>query len=169
MTVRIAAIFGLALAAAVPMVASAAEEGDYINRFGGSWSGAGKVVRGDIPFEVTCNATGKPGDNQITIEGNCGLAIAQMRIAADIAFDPASGRYSGTYVGAKVGPARVSGKRSGDVVNLTITWPQPVNGDTKAQMRIENAGGGNLRIIVNDNVEPGGPNKLTHDLVLSQI
>ncbi len=148
---------------------AAAEEGAYIDRFGGSWSGGGIVIRNDMSFDVTCKASGQPGDNRITIEGDCGIAIARMRIAADITYDPATGRYSGVYTGARVGPARVSGTRSGNVVNLTITWPQPVNGDTRAAMRIENAGGGNLRIVVSDNDEPGGPDKLTHDLLLSQL
>lgn len=164
-------IFVIAFAAAtVALTAQAATpEGDFIGRFGGSWAGSGTVVRGDISVPVNCRAEGQPGENQIAIRGNCSVAIVSVDIAADIAFDPASGRYSGTYVGAKVGPARVSGKRSGDAVNLSITWPAPVHGDTKASMRIENSGGGSLRIVVTDNVEEGGPDLTTHDLVLSQI
>jgi len=160
----------LVASAAVALTADAATpEGDYIGRFGGAWAGSGTVVRGDTPIPVNCQATGAPAENQIAIRGNCSVAIVSVDIAADITFDPASGSYSGTYIGAKVGPAQVSGKRSGDVVNLAITWPAPVHGDTKARMRIENSGGGNLRIVVTDNTAPGGPDLTTHDLVLSQI
>jgi len=158
-------VFGLASLAAD----AATPEGDFIDRFGGTWSGSGTVIKGDIPWQVSCQATGQPGQNQIAIRGNCSVAIVSVNIAADITYDPASGSYAGVYTGAKVGPARVSGKRSGNVVNLTVTWPQPVNGDTEARMRIENAGGGNLRIVVTDNTAPGGPEQTTHDLVLSQI
>jgi hypothetical protein len=92
-----------------------------------------------------------------------------VRIAADITFDPKTGRYSGTYIGAKVGPARVSGVRDGDVVRLVITWPKPVQGDTRASMIIENAGEGRLRIVINDNVLPGGPEQRTSDMSLAHI
>ena len=62
-----------------------------------------------------------------------------------------------------MGPARVSGRRTGDVLNLAITWPKVVNGDAKARMTIENAGGGRLRIATFDNVVVGGPEVLTSD------
>ncbi len=149
--------------------ASVSPEGDFIDRFGGNWAGSGTVSKGAVSLHVNCRASGQPAPNKLVIEGNCSLAIASVRIAADISYDPASGRYTGTYIGAKVGTARVSGKRSGNVVNLAVTWPKPVNGDTNARMRIENAGGGSLRIVVSDNLEPGGPVQPTSDLVLSQL
>jgi hypothetical protein len=170
MSMKRTIIAALIASAAVALTANAAtSETDFIGRFGGSWAGSGTVVRGDVPVPVNCQATGQPAENQIAIRGNCSVAIVSIEIAADITYDPESDRYSGIYIGAKVGPAQVAGKRSGDVVNLAITWPAPVNGDTQARMRIENSGGGNLRIVVTDNTEPGGPDLTTHDLVLSQI
>jgi len=153
--------------AAVPAAAVAPEE-DFIGRFGGAWSGSGTVIKGDMPFQVSCQATGQPGPNEVAIEGSCSAVIASMRIAADIAYDPATGRYSGTYTGAKVGPAQVTGKRSGDVVHLIVNWPAPVNGQMQAQLAIENAGSGQLRIRLNEFVAPDGSLVTTHDLVLSQ-
>jgi hypothetical protein len=151
----------------MPAAAVAPEE-DFIGRFGGAWSGSGTVIKGDMPFQVSCQATGQPGPNEVAIEGSCSAVIASMRIAADIAYDPATGRYSGTYTGARVGPAQVTGKRSGDVVHLTVNWPAPVNGQMKAELAIENAGGGQLRIRLNEFVAPDGSLVTTHDLVLSQ-
>jgi hypothetical protein len=89
-----------------------------------------------------------------------------VHIAADITYDPVSGHYSGTYIGAKVGPARVVGKRSSNVVDLAITWPRPVHGDTKARMTIENAGDGRLRLTIFDNVIAGGPEERTTDVIM---
>ena len=160
-----AAAFGLLSLAAI----AATPEDDFIDRFSGSWSGSGTVVRDNVPYDVSCQATGQPGENQVAIEGSCNVAIANIRIAADIAYDPETGRYSGTYVGAKVGPAQVTGKRSGDVVQLTVSWPAPVNGQMKAQLVIENAGSGQLRIRLNEFVAPDGSEVTTHDLVLSQV
>jgi hypothetical protein len=159
------AAFGLASMAAL----AAPPEDDFIGRFGGSWSGSGTVVRDNVPYDVNCRATGQPGNNQISIQGSCSVAIASMRIAADVTFDPATGRYSGTYLGAKVGPAQVTGKRSGDTVQLTVNWPAPVNGQMKASLVIENSGSGQLRIRLSEFVAPDGSAVTTHDLVLSQV
>lgn len=145
---------------------SAGTEQAFIDLFGGVWVGSGAI--GSIPLRVSCHATGRPAANRVTIEGKCRLAIISVRIAADLIYNPATGLYGGTYIGAGVGPARVNGRRSGNVVSLAITWPKPVRGDTKARMVIENAGGGSLRLTIFDNVVPGGPEVRTTDVILSQ-
>jgi hypothetical protein len=170
--VKSRALAGIGLATVIAFAASSAltnaNEIDYIDLFGGAWSGSGTVLNDAVPWQVSCHAKGRPSTNHLTIEGSCNVAIISVRIAADISYDPASGRYSGTYIGAKVGPAHVSGKRNGSVVNLVITWPKPVNGDTKARMTIMNSGSGNLRIVVSDNLKPGGPEQQTSDVSLTQ-
>jgi hypothetical protein len=60
------------------------------------------------------------------------------------------------------------GTRKGDVVNLRIEWPRPVNGDTQAAMVIQNDGQGRLRITVADNLTPGGPVQQTSEIVLAR-
>ena len=162
----LASAFLLALVS-LPAAAVAPEE-DFIGRFGGNWSGSGTIIKGDVPFQVSCRASGQPGPNQVAIEGSCSVAIASMKIAADVVFDPATSRYSGIYIGAKVGPAQVSGKRSGNVVHLTVNWPAPVNGQMKAQLAIENAGNGRLRIMLIENIASDGGQVTTHELVLSK-
>ena len=117
---------------------------------------------------MTCTLNGQPSANAVSMSGECGAFIFSKRISADLTFDPGSGRYSGTYVGSSIGPAGLSGKRSGDSVVLTITWPQPVNGDTKATMTIRNSGNGQLAITVTDEVEPGGPSAEVTQLALNQ-
>jgi hypothetical protein len=168
MRVLPAFVFVVAFGSAVAN-ASAGDEQAFIDQFGGSWAGSATITKNSTPWQVGCQVVGRPTVNHIAIEGNCTLSIISVRIAADITFDPKSGRYSGTYIGAKVGPAHVSGKRTGSVVNLAITWPSPVNGDTKARMTIENTGGGSLRMVTFDNVVVGGPEQRTSDADLRII
>jgi len=149
--------------------ASAAEE-EFLSRFDGAFSGSGLVQRNatESPNQVTCTLNGRSTGNGVSMSGQCGAFIFSKRIAADLVYDAGSGRYSGTYVGSSIGPAKLAGKRSGDAVVLTITWPQPVNGDTKATMTIRNPGNGQLAITVTDEVEPGGPRAEVTQLALSQ-
>ena len=149
--------------------ASAAEE-EFLSRFQGSFSGTGLVQRNaaENPSQVTCTLNGQPSANAVSMSGKCGAFIFSKWISADLSFDPASGRYSGTYVGSSIGPASLTGTRNGDSVVLTITWPQPVNGDTKATMTIRNSGNGQLAITVTDEVEPGGPTAQVTQLALNQ-
>ena len=101
----------IAVAASVP---ASATESSFLSRFKGNWTGAGTVTKDTLSVHVSCKAVGEPGDNHIVVQGNCGIAMISRPMIADLTYDPASGRYSGTYVGAKVGPARLSGKRNGN-------------------------------------------------------
>jgi hypothetical protein len=150
---------------------AAAQEESFLARFAGSWSGTGLAKRdaAEEPNRVRCRMAGAPSANAVSLRGTCRAAVIVSRdFGADVTFDPGSGRYSGVYTGSKIGPARLSGRRSGDAVNLTITWPQPVNGDTKARMTIRNGGDGQLQILVTDEVAPGGPTTEMTNLVLSR-
>jgi hypothetical protein len=160
----------LALTAICFGSAAQAAEADFLSRFSGSFSGGGLVQRNadEGPNEVNCTLTGQPSQNGVSMSGKCGAFIFSKNIRADIQFDPATGRYSGVYVGSSIGPASLSGKRKGDAVVLTITWPQPVNGDTKATMTIHNPGNGQLAITVTDEVAPGGPREQVTKLALTQ-
>ncbi len=150
---------------------ASASEAEFFGRFAGSFSGSGEVRRNasSSPNEVTCTVTGQPSENRIAITGRCGVAMFSRQISADIRYDPATGRYSGVYVGAAVGPARLSGARHGDAVVLTITWPKPVNGDTNATMTIKNSGNRQLAITVTDEFQPGGAKAQVTQLALNQI
>jgi hypothetical protein len=151
--------------------AVSAAETDFLDRFRGNWSGSGKVQRegASQPRQVTCSVTGSPAENRISAQGTCRAALIFTRsIGVELAFDPRSGTYRGTYTGARIGPARLSGTRSGDAVNLRIEWPRPVNGDTQAAMVIRNEGRGTLRITIADNLTPGGPTQQTSEIVLGR-
>lgn len=162
---------GLAAAGTVSSIAPAgAAESDFLERFEGRFSGSGLVQRKpeEKPQQVKCDMQSTNTGNRVTIGGSCrAYLIFSREIGADIQYDPGSDRYTGTFTGSVIGPARLSGKRNGDAVVMTITWPKEVNGDTKANMRIENAGNGNLSIIVSDDL-PGSGNVVTTDLSLSK-
>ena len=165
------AVLGLALAACVAGLPAQAAESDFLKRFEGSFAGGGKVSRNEAEksAKVDCTMSGKSAGESISMSGTCRAAIVFSRkISANLKFDRGTGRYTGTYVGSSIGPAALSGKRNGDAVNLVITWPQPVRGDTTANMTIRNSGNGNLAIIITDQVPAGGPTAQVSNLSLKQ-
>ena len=166
---RVAAA-ALAIAAAAFSAPSYGAEWEYLSRFAGSFSGGGTVQRNaqESPNQVTCTFSGQPTETGVTMSGKCGAFIFSKQIRADLRYDPATGRYSGSYIGSSIGAAGLSGKRRGDAIVLTITWPQPVNGDTKATMTIRNSGNGQLAITVTDQLVPGGERSHVTQLALSQ-
>jgi hypothetical protein len=153
----------VALVVAIP---AKAQDADYLARFAGDWTGGGSVQRNETeqPRKVTCRITGTPSANAVSIRGKCRAAVIFTRnIGVDVRVD-SSGRYTGTYTGSKIGPASLSGARSGDTVTFTVTWPKPVMGDTTATMTIVNDGNGRLRFTVVDKLGAGGPEAKVTDL-----
>ena len=169
MKFRVAAASVLALAGVIAApTALYASEGDYIGLFGGAWSGSGMVLNNAKPWQVNCRALGQPAANHLLITGTCSVFLVSVAISADVTYDPASGRYVGTYTGGDMS-AQISGKRQGDTVDFTMTWARPIdgNGDTHARLTIVNSGTGNLRIVI-DNLKSNGPDERSSDLLLSQ-
>lgn len=134
------------------------EESDFLERFAGPWNGTGLVQRNPDadPQKVNCSLDGARTANRITIAGTCrAYLVFSRKVSAEILFDPETDRYVGTYIGSKVGPASLTGRRNGDAVDLTVLWPRPVHGDREARMRIQNGGDGSLRILVTDDYGKG--------------
>ncbi len=164
------AALAVGLAALLSCSSAQAEESDFLQRFEGTFTGSGKVSRNETenPTNVRCTMNGNASANGVSMSGTCRAAVIFSRkISADLQVD-SSGRYTGTYVGSSIGPARLSGVREGDAVNLTITWPQPVRGDTTANMTIRNAGDGQLAITITDEVPAGGPRAQVSNISLSE-
>lgn len=159
------------IAPSVQVPEATVQEAAYFGRFAGTFAGSGEVRRNarSGANQVDCNLTGQAFANGVSIAGKCGVSFVSREVRADIRYDPATGVYTGTYIGAAVGPAKLWGKRRGDQVVLTITWPELVNGDTKATMTIRNSGDGTLAIVVTDHVQPGGPQAEVTRLALSQM
>lgn len=170
----IRAALGLAAALVTGSVALAARgdaalESGFLDRFTASWSGSGEVRRraDGSPWSVNCAIVQNRDGNRIALDGSCRAALLFTReIGAHLVFDPETGLYTGTYIGAKVGPAGLSGRRKGDTLVLTITWPKPVNGDTTADLTIRNDGRGRMQIRVQDSLE--GRSVTTTDILFTR-
>ena len=149
---------------------AAPPEEAFAERFDGAWRGSGTVQENfqSSTHRISCRMTGEGQGTAISVDGSCRAAIIFTRqLGAEVRYDPATGLYTGTYIGSPTGPARLAGKRQGDAVNLSVTWAQPVNGDQKARMTIVNTGSG-LRIVMTDQENGQGPWKPMVDINLGQ-
>jgi hypothetical protein len=149
----------LLLIGACLLVAGSAQAADeeFLKKFGGSFAGGGGVrtAADSSPWNVKCKISGASTASSVSLDGSCtAAAVVSRKIGADLKVDSA-GLYTGTYTGSKIGPAALSGRRKGDSVVLNVTWPKPVNGDTKATMTITPTGNG-FTFAVDDLNQPGG-------------
>ncbi|KAB0680866.1 hypothetical protein [Aureimonas leprariae] len=164
-------LIGLSIAAlAFGMPSAARADASFLQRFDGGWQGSGTVQR-DVdpsPRRVSCRVTGsRPTPNRVSITGTCRAAvIVTRRIGADIRYDPASKRFTGTYTGSTKGPAQVSGTQRGDALVLTMIYAVPIYGDRNATMTIRNAGNGQFSLVVTDKVD--GADKQTSNVSFSK-
>ncbi|GGK40375.1 hypothetical protein [Salinarimonas ramus] len=114
----------------------------FNQRFEGRWVGAGTVQRESDPEprRVTCTVDGEADAARIALAGTCrAMLIFTRAIGADLAVD-GSGTYRGVYVGARVGPAQLSGEVAGDRIELAVRFPEGVGGG-RQRMIIENPEG----------------------------
>lgn len=142
---------------AMPALPAKADPTDFLQRFDGSFSGSGTVLR-DVdpsPRNVSCRLEGsRPSPTSLTIDGTCRAAVIFTReIGAEISVD-ASGTFSGVYRGAATGPARLSGGQlNGDTLTMRLTYGAPIYGDSDATMTITNAGQGGFTMTVTDEID----------------
>jgi len=141
-----------------------------LERYAGLFSGSGTVVEGPnadshrVRCRFTILARGATG---LSLQGTCwAYLIIARSISADLAWDPRSGQVTGTYTGSRVGTARLTGRQAGEGFDLTIEWPQPLYGDTTAQMKVASLDDDRFRIVVTDRIGVNGPVRPTTDLTL---
>ena len=144
--------------------------GQDLDSFTGSFSGAGTVLEGPNATSrpVRCNFnSSRQGGSSLALRGTCSAyAIISRSVSADLFVDSRTGRVVGTYTGARVGAASLSGRRQGSALNLVVNWPKPVFGNMTAHMRIDRSDPARLRILVLSRVGENGPVRATTDLVL---
>jgi hypothetical protein len=71
---------------------------------------------------VSCGVAGQVTEQQIAIGGTCRAAVIVTReIAANLTYDPATGRYVGTYIGSQAGPTRLEGARATRSISTSPT------------------------------------------------
>ncbi|MER8691455.1 hypothetical protein NKI77_05215 [Mesorhizobium opportunistum] len=139
-----------------------ADEAKFLQSFKGNFAGKGIVkVTTDAPtVNVSCTFKSNATSTSLALDGNCrGLIVVTRAISADL--KAAGAKYSGTYVGSRTGPAQLNGSRSGNAINLGIRWAKEVNGDRKAQMKVEKTGENGIRLTVVDTDPKTGKNIVT--------
>jgi hypothetical protein len=143
---------------------------DALDRYLGSFAASGTILEGPNAnsHQVQCRFTAlRQGATSLSFRGTCrAFLIITRSISVDLAWDPQSGRVTGTYTGSRVGTAQLSGRQMGTDLDLTITWPKPLYGDTTANLRVASVDADRLRIIVMDRIGVGGPVRATTDLAL---
>jgi hypothetical protein len=146
-------------------------ESAFLAGFTGTWNASGMVRRNaeSSGNNVTCKMNGSHDQLSASFSGTCrAMAVFTRTISAELKVDPNTGRYTGVYTGSAIGPAQLSGTRSGNVITLNVTWPKPVNGDTAATMVIRSLGADRFTFLVADRVAPGGPVETMSNLTLSR-
>jgi hypothetical protein len=145
--------------------AAFADEAAFLRSLDGNWAGGGTVkVRTSAPtIRVSCKFASETTADSLALDGTCrGLLVFSRRISADLKANGA--RYAGYYIGAGTGPAGLSGRRSGNAINLNIRWAKKVNGDRKAKLIVEKNGSNGMRLTTTD-VDP----KTGESVVTSRI
>jgi hypothetical protein len=161
----LAVLMGLIL----PMMAEAGEDDAYLRRFAQSWKGGGTAsLNLHLPsWRVSCNLGSTKGTNKVSLSGLCRLKLVSFlskKIDASLNYDPGSDSYSGTYSVDGGPPAILSGRLSGDSLNLDVTWPILVNGHYNARIHIANDGRGHFTLKTVDPLGLDGTPVTTSDL-----
>jgi hypothetical protein len=143
---------------------------DVLDRYVGSFTASGTILEGPDAnsHRVRCRFTAaRQGATNLSFSGVCRAHLIISRsISVNLVWDPQSGRVTGTYSGSRVGTAQLAGRQVGTDLDLTITWPKPLYGDTTANLRVGSADADRFRIVVMDRIGANGPVRATTDLAL---
>lgn len=165
------ALFAMALAGAVFASSGAfAAEQDFLKSIEGQWTGGGKVLTklGGSNVPVSCKMTSDATSSGFSMNGTCrALAVISRTFTAKV--NTSGSAYSGNYVGVSGQPSKLAGSRSGDTINLDVTWAKVEYGDREAKMTIEKVGDNGLRIRTIDQDPDSGKSVVTTQLDLKRI
>ena len=144
-----------------------AGDAEFLKSMDGNWSGKGtvKVRVNSFPMNISCKFTSDTTDSSLSLDGKCsGLMGLTRAIGAFIKTNGST--YSGSYIGARTGIAGLSGKRSGNAIELAIRWAKEVNGDRNAKMTIEKIGSNGMRLTTVDTDPKTGKSVVTSQINL---
>jgi hypothetical protein len=162
---------GLLVASALCLGSAAhAADAEFLKSLQGNWAGEGsvKVDADSSAVGVNCKFVSDTTDSSMSLDGSCtGLVVMSRDIGAKIKTDGKS--YKGTYIGSSTGPAGLSGKRSGNALNLGIRWAKDVNGDRSAKLRLEKVGDNGMRLTTMDTDPATGKSVVISDINLRRL
>jgi hypothetical protein len=150
--------------------AAHAADAEFLKSLEGNWAGKGsvKVNADSSPINVNCKFASDTTANSMSLDGECtGLVVISRDIGARLKTDGKS--YKGTYIGSRTGPAGLSGKRSGNALNLGIHWAKDVNGDRSAKLRLEKVGDNGMRLTTVDTDPATGKSVVISDINLRRL
>jgi hypothetical protein len=137
-----------------------ASEAEFLKSLDGKWAGQG-TVRLDIessPINVVCHLDSRASETALSMAGRCrGLVIISGPVGADLKFNGEN--YTGSYLRPTGGRAGLAGNRSGNAINLTIRWPNVVNGDRNADLTLQKLSENGMRLVTVD-VDPATGDKV---------
>jgi hypothetical protein len=150
--------------------AAHAADAEFLKSLEGNWAGKGsvKVNADSSPVNVSCKFASDTTESSMSLDGECtGLVVISRDIGARLKTDGKS--YTGTYIGSRTGPAGLSGKRSGNALNLGIRWAKDVNGDRSAKLRLEKVGDNGMRLTTVDTDPATGKSVVISDINLRRL
>jgi hypothetical protein len=135
----------LALAAAIPSGASAAE--DFMQRFSGAWIGSGQVLFGAEPRpEFACALSGDPDASKLIfgMTGKCWMGALSAPIHAELRYHSDTQRYYGEFMdGADGSGADIVGNRDGEAISLKL-----MRGELQGRLAAETVGSNQLKVVI---------------------
>jgi len=148
----------LSFAAALVLTSTAAmADAPAITDITGTWSGSGFVQKDDKskPINVRCKVEGAQTGENIAFDGSC-RAMLVIKRAIGASLVRSGDNYSGTYIGSDVGVAELDGSETTPgTLELGMTFPRDVNGDSVATMTIEAPSEDAFTIRTTDMMESG--------------
>ena len=162
---------GLLVASALCFGSAAhAADADFLKSLEGNWAGKGSV-------KVDADSSADQRQLQIRVGHHRQFDVARRQLhrpggdlsrhRREIKTDGKS--YKGTYIGSSTGPAGLSGKRSGNALNLGIRWAKDVNGDRSAKLRLEKVGDNGMRLTTIDTDPATGKSVVISDINLRRL
>jgi hypothetical protein len=155
--------------AALALSATPEKETDFLQSLSGSWQGSGEVrLRPDTStVSVRCSLNSRTIGGVLNLDGTCrAKVILSRRIGIDLrAKGP---NYTGSYVGSTRGAASLSGRRSGDTLNLQIKWPDRGSGPRVASMQLVSSRLGEMRVVTTERHPQTGARIVTANIGFSR-
>jgi hypothetical protein len=143
-----------------------------LDRYVGSYVASGTILEGPNAdsHQVRCHFTASRfGVTGLSLRGTCrAYLIVSRSVSVDLTLDSQSGRVTGAYTGSRVGTAQLVGWQIRGDLDLTITWPKPLYGDTTARLNVASLDTDRLRIVVMDRIGVNGPVRATTELTLQR-
>lgn len=165
---KLAALISLTLLL-LPATSQAAGDADFLTALKGAYSGKGMVRlrTSSGPINVNCSFTATSSSTALSLNGRCrGLVLVSRSVGANLKFN--GGRYTGSYVGARSGPAALSGQRRGNSLRLAIRWAKELNGDRDATLVVDRVGQRGLTLTITDRDPASGKTVVTSNIVLQR-